>query len=229
MGFKAFYRLFIVYMRKGKNIARKPVGLVLLSGGFDSAVAAHLVQRQKCELVGLHFSQEKFVGKQSIEKAQKIARHLKLKKLLVVNISEILKQFVENCDNHYYFVFMKRLFFRIAEKTAEKENCSFLITGENLGQVSSQTLSNIAVVAQATQLPVVRPLLGMEKTEIIALAHKIGTYEISCGPELCDFLGPAKPATRSTVKELEREEQKISLDDLMLVALGGVKTVEFGK
>jgi thiamine biosynthesis protein ThiI len=191
----------------------------LLSGGFDSAVAAHLVQQQGTELIGLHFSQEKFVGKQSVEKAQRIARHLKLKKLLVVDVSEILKQFVENCNNRYYFVFMKRLFFRIAEKTAEKEHCVFLVTGENLGQVSSQTLSNIAVVAQATRLPVVRPLLGMEKNEIISWARRIGTHDVSCGPELCDFLGPAKPATRSTVEELEREERKIGLDFLIQAAL----------
>ncbi len=216
-------------MLQKKRIAGKAVGLVLLSGGFDSAVAAHLVQQQRADLVGVHFSQEKFVGKQSIEKARRIAKHLKLKKLFIADISEILKQFVENCENRYYFVFMKRLFFRIAEAVAKKERCDFLVTGENLGQVSSQTLSNIAVIAQAIQLPVIRPLLGMEKTEIIALARQIGTYEISCGPELCDFLGPSKPATRSTVKELEREEQKITLDDLMLDALGKVKTVEFGK
>lgn len=201
-------------------------GLVLLSGGFDSAVAAHLVQQQKAELIGLHFSQEKFVGKQSVEKARRIARHLKLEKLVVVDVSEILKQFVENCENRYYFVFMKRLFFRIAEKIAQQEKVSFLVTGENLGQVSSQTLSNLAVVARATSLPVVRPLLGMEKTEIIALARKIGTYEISCGPELCDFLGPSKPATRSTVEELEREEKKIPLFDLMRDLLSRIKTVE---
>ncbi len=199
-------------------------GLVLLSGGFDSAVAAHLVQQQRADLVGVHFSQEKFVGKQSIEKARRIAKHLKLKKLFLVDISEILKQFVENCENRYYFVFMKRLFFRIAEAVAKKERCDFLVTGENLGQVSSQTLSNIAVIAQAIQLPVIRPLLGMEKTEIIALARQIGTHEISCGPELCDFLGPSKPATRSTIEELEREERKIRLEKLVQNALQKIGT-----
>lgn len=200
-------------------LKQKARGLVLLSGGFDSAVAAWRVQQQSAELFAVHFSQEKFVGRQSIGKAQKIARHLKFKKLFVADVSDALKQFVENCENRYYFVFMKRLFFKIAERIAEKEGIGFLVTGENLGQVSSQTLSNIAVVAQATALPVVRPLLGMEKNEIIALAKKIGTHDISVGPELCDFLGPPKPATRSTVEELEAEEKKIELEKLVADAL----------
>ncbi|MBU0636170.1 hypothetical protein KKE06_04045, partial [Candidatus Micrarchaeota archaeon] len=122
-------------------------------------------------------------------------------------------------NNHYYFVFLKRVFFRLAEKIALENQCDFVVTGENLGQVSSQTLSNLATVAQATTFPIVRPLLGMEKNEIISLARQFGSHDISVGPELCDFLGSKKPATCSTNSQLEAEEKKIALNALLKDAL----------
>lgn len=202
-------------------------GLVLLSGGFDSAVAAWMVQQQpNVELSAIHFSQERFVGKKGIEKTKQIAKQLKIKKLFIVDISEIIKAFVENANSFFYFVFLKRLFFGIAEQVAKKKSIGFLVTGENLGQVSSQTLSNIATVAAATQLPVVRPLLGLEKNEIIALSKKIGTHDISVGPELCDFLGPKHPATRSTIKQLVEEEKKIDLETQIKSAIEKMTLIE---
>lgn len=204
-------------------------GLVLLSGGFDSPVAAKLVQQQGVELIAVHFSQEKFAGKEAIEKTKKLCALLGIRQLIVLDISDVLKQFVEKADRHYYFVFMKRLFFKLAAKIAAENNCAFLVTGENLGQVSSQTLSNLSTVARATQLPVLRPLLGMEKQAIISLSKQFGFHDTSVGKELCDFLGPEKPATVSTIERLEQEENKIDWNAVLATILENKTFLEIQK
>ena len=112
---------------------------------------------------------------------------------------------------------------KIAEKLAKKEKCKFLITGENLGQVASQTLSNMTNTTKAVKLPILRPLLCYDKSEIIILAKKIDTYETSKGPEICCLLGPKHPATKSSLREIEHEEKKILLDKLIS---GCLKRVE---
>ncbi len=196
-------------------------GLVLLSGGFDSAVAAHCVQKaSNAELLAVHFSSAEIAGKQAEEKTIALCKKLKIDKIFLVPIAPLLKTFARDCTHAAYFVLMKRAFFFLSEKIALQNNVDFLVTGENLGQVSSQTLSNLSVIARATSLPVVRPLLGLEKNEIIALAKKIGTHDISVGPELCDILGPSKPWTRCTLLQIKTEEQKIkNLGELLNQAI----------
>lgn len=188
---------------------KKSKGLLLLSGGFDSPVAGRLMQEQGVEVLAIHFSSKLITDIESEKKARKLAGILDFKKIFVIDISEPLLKIAKTCEHKYYFVLMKRLMYRLAEKRAKKEKCGFLITGENLAQVSSQTLQNLSVIDKASTIPVMRPLLGLDKEEIINIAKEIGTYETSCGPEHCDALGPAHPATRATESAILFEEGKL--------------------
>jgi thiamine biosynthesis protein ThiI len=193
--------------------------IVLLSGGIDSPVAAFLAMQNGLKLTALHFSLEPFTGNEPQKKVEKICKHLKIKRLIIIKIGKILEQFARHCNNKYYFVFLKRLMLKIAEKIALNEKCFLIITGESLGQVSSQTLSNLSTISKAISMPVLRPLLPFEKQEIIDFAKKIGTYDISIGPEACDALGPKHPFTKSTENQLLLEEKKIPLNKLINQAL----------
>jgi len=183
--------------------------VVLLSGGIDSPVAAWMVKRLGVELIALHFSNEKFTGKEPEEKARRLAEFLGIKRFIVIDASDDFEKIATKCNRKYYFVLMKRHMMRKAEEIARKEGCDFIVTGESLGQVSSQTLSNLIAITQAVSMPIVRPLLTMDKQEIVDIARKIGTFEISKGPEVCDLLGPKHPATKSRHEELLEEERKL--------------------
>lgn len=190
-------------------------GLLLLSGGFDSAVAGYLAKEGGAELFAVHFSFEPILSNESTIKAEKLAKFLNVEKFFVIKIGKALESISSNCDRKFYFVLMKRLMFRLAEKIAEREKLDFLISGENLGQVSSQTLKNLSVIDQAVSIPAIRPLLCFEKLEIIDLAKKIGTYETSVGKEMCDILGPNHPATKSSLEKILAEEKKLELNELL--------------
>ena len=113
--------------------------------------------------------------------------------------------------------------FRTAEKLAEQEGCEALITGENLGQVGSQTLTNMSVISRAVKLPILRPILCNDKNDTIRLAEKYGTFELSKGPEICCTLGPKNPTTRAKLEIVEREEEKIDVRELIQDALKNLK------
>lgn len=181
--------------------------VVLLSGGIDSPVAAWFIKRLGVELIALHFSNRKFTGDEPEKKARKLAKFLGIKKFICIDASDVFEKIATRCNRRYYFVLMKRYMMREAEKIAKKEGCSFIVTGESIGQVSSQTLSNLIAITKAVSMPIVRPLLTMDKQEIVDLAKKIGTFEISKGPEVCDLLGPKHPVTRSKHEELLKEEE----------------------
>mgnify|MGYP001615065890 CR=1 FL=1 len=190
-------------------------GLLLLSGGFDSPVAGYLLQKQGVEILAVHFSSKLVTDEESEKKSRKLAEQLDFKKILVFDISSQLIKFSKECNHKLYFVLMKRLMYKIAEKIAKKEKCDFLVTGENLAQVSSQTLQNLSVIDKSVKIPVMRPLLGFDKQEIINTAKKIGTYETSCGPEHCDALGPQKPITQAKLEDVLEAEEKINIKELV--------------
>jgi len=183
--------------------------LLLLSGGIDSPVAGYIEKQNGIEIIALHFSNQKFAGKESIEKCKKLTMKIGIKKLYNIDIAEQLSEFAKKCNTKYYFVLMKRFMLRVAEKVAKKENCDFILTGENLGQVSSQTLENLVVIDKATKLHVLRPLIVYDKVDIIRKAEQIGTFEISKGPEMCDVLGPKHPSTRAKESAVIEEENKV--------------------
>jgi tRNA uracil 4-sulfurtransferase len=187
--------------------------VLLLSGGIDSPVAGHLIAQKGVELVALHLSIEPFTDSSPQEKAQRLARKLGLRELYVTNQAEAHSRIVKECDHRYYYVLTRRLLLRVAERFAAKMEAQALVTGENLGQVGSQTLSNMATITAAVSMPVWRPLLCNDKTETMALARQIGTMEMSTGPELCSVLGPASPATRSNPDEIAKMEAALPMEE----------------
>ena len=191
----------------------KEKGLVLLSGGIDSPVAAHIVKKTGADLAAVHFAHEAFTSEEPTLKAKKLAKKLKLR-LYVVDVNEGFSRIASEAQHRLYFVLQKRLMLRIAEKLARKDKRTFLVTGENLGQVSSQTLYNLSVIDKAVSMPVIRPLLAYEKNDIVRVANEIGTFEISAGPEHCDALGPEHPRTRTRLEDVLKEEEIIDIDAL---------------
>jgi thiamine biosynthesis protein ThiI len=189
--------------------------VLLLSGGFDSPVAGRMLLRQGVELEALHGSFEPVTDDASVRKAKVLAGQLGLKRLWVAKIGEHLGRVPHDAQAHrYYFLLQKRLLYRLADRLADAVGAQAVATGENLAQVSSQTLSNLVTLEQAARRPVVRPLLGLDKTDILRLAKEWGTYETSVGPELCDLLGPKHPATTSDPEAVAAAEGRVGLADL---------------
>lgn len=186
--------------------------LLLLSGGIDSPVAARLLQENGHTVGAAHFSQEPFTDASPEEKARDVADALDLEGFWVSQAGEQFGDLTRACDHRLYFVLSKRLMLRAAERIAKREGFDALATGENLGQVSSQTLPNLACVHDATSLPVLTPLLGLDKNEIIDLARTFQTYDISEGPEMCDALGPDHPETNADVETVRNEEARLDVE-----------------
>lgn len=192
-------------------VAMKAV--LLLSGGFDSPVAARMLQEQGVALEALHGSFEPVTDDASVKKAETLARQLGLKRLWVAKIGESLGKIPHDRQAHrYYFLLQKRLLYRLADALGDQVGADVIATGENLGQVSSQTLPNLVTLEQAARRPILRPLLGLDKVDILRLARQWGTYETSVGPELCDLLGPDKPATTSQPGPVAEAEHRVGLD-----------------
>jgi len=201
-------------------------GLLLLSGGIDSPVAGFLAIKQKAELFAVHFATEKITGKEPIEKAKKLCKILGIKKMFSVEVSDQFGEISKKCNLKLYFVLTKRLMLRIAEKIAKKNKLHFLLTGENIGQVSSQTLPNLAVIDKAVKMPVLRPLISFDKMQIIELARTIGTLKTSEGKEICDALGPKHPFTRTDLQSAMEEEKNVEVENLVSSSLKEVETYQ---
>lgn len=194
-------------------------GLVLLSGGIDSPVAAYLMGRQGMEIVLVHFDNRPFTSDQEIEKAKSLMLKLddalgrKSPKLLVPH-GKAQTEFARSCRRNMECVLCRRMMLRVAERLAAKHGADCIVTGESLGQVASQTLANIYVEERATSLPIIRPLIGFDKVEIEKIAKHIGTYEISILPGLCCTIAPKKPSTYSRLETALDEETKVDLERL---------------
>lgn len=188
--------------------------ILLLSGGIDSPVAGWLMKRHGVEITALHCSNEPFTNGDAEGKSRKAAEILGIP-IRVIKIGRILGEILNKCDRKYYYVLQKRFLLRLAERFAKEINAEAIITGDNLGQVGSQTLTNLTVIQQATTLPVWRPLLSYDKQQTMNLAKKIGTYELSIGPEICATLGPKHPATTSSTDIMISQEVKIDVTALV--------------
>jgi thiamine biosynthesis protein ThiI len=192
----------------------KPKALLLISGGIDSPVAGKLLQ-EKYDLEAIHFSQKPFTDNTPEKKSLLLCKQLGLKKMIVVEAGEMLKE----TYREYYFVLMKRFMLKVSEKIAEKHKYKFLITGESLGQVSSQTLSNLNTINQATKIEILRPLLFMNKQEIIDKSIEEEFFEISKGKEMCDALATGNPKTKTQLEELLNQEERCKMNELVEKAL----------
>ena len=199
------------------------VCVALVSGGIDSPVAVARMLMKDWKIYPLHASQEQITGRAPEEKTIALLRHLLnlegplgdaarknlSRELFVVPVADKLALFTEKWNHTEYFIHMKRLFNSIATIRGEEIEATHLLTGENLGQVSSQTLGNLGGIEIATNLLPLRPLLAFDKVSIMTMARNIGTLEISEGPEVCDALGPTKPTTVANKEWLERSEERV--------------------
>ena len=203
----------------------------LISGGIDSPVAAYLMARRGVELVAVHMDNRPFTDEKNLEKAAKLVKRLEevtghpIRSYVVAHGPNHVA-FARNCRRNLHCLFCRRMMYRIAERIAREEGADGILTGENLGQVASQTLQNLEVVNQAVKVPVVRPLIGFDKVEIIGVARRIGTYEISTLPGLCCTIVPEKPSTAARLGEVVSEEGKVPIDALVEESLEGMHVLD---
>lgn len=207
-----------------------PVGVsgrvaCLLSGGIDSPVAAWRMMRRGCRVVFVHFHSYPILSRASQEKAQELVRLLTRyqlhSRLLLVPFGEIQQQVVLAVAPPLRVVIYRRLMLRIAEELARRTRCQALVTGDVVGQVASQTLENMTVINDVAGMPVLRPLVGMDKDEITAEAIRLGTYPISIIPDqdCCTLFTPRHPATRARRGDVERAEAALDVNALVAQAV----------
>lgn len=204
--------------------------LCLISGGFDSPVAAYRIAKSGYTIDYLFFYSLPFVrerDKEIVEKCvQLLNKRTKQKsKLFIVDNEKLLEKLQKNTDERLH-VIMRRLMLRIAERLAKKHGYSTLVTGDSLAQVSSQTLSNLEAITRAVKIPIIRPLLGFDKEEIIEISRKIGTYELSKFHKDCGLGAISKARTKATESELKSAEKEIGSKKLIDEALSTVHMVE---
>jgi thiamine biosynthesis protein ThiI len=206
-----------------------PVGVsgnvvVLLSGGIDSPVAAHRLMKRGCRAVFVHFHSYPFQDATSRAKAadlvQCLTRFQYHSRLYLVPFGEVQREIVAGAPGPLRVVLYRRFMARIAAEIARRENAKALVTGESLGQVASQTLENLAVIEEAVEMPVLRPLIGSDKEEIVQQARALGSYPISILPDqdCCSLFVPRHPATFSTLTEIHQAESRLDVARLVRVA-----------
>jgi thiamine biosynthesis protein ThiI len=205
----------------------------LLSGGIDSPVAAYRMMRRGCSVLLIHFHSYPILSRASQEKVREIAalltRYQLRSRLLLVPFGDLQQQVVLSVAPEMRVVIYRRLLLRIAERLARKAHARALVTGDVIGQVASQTLDNMIAIAQATDLEILRPLVGMDKDEITAQAERIGTYPISIIPDqdCCTLFTPRHPVTRVRLVDVERAEQALPVDEMVASAVDAISTEDF--
>ncbi|MDK2820489.1 MAG: tRNA uracil 4-sulfurtransferase [Clostridia bacterium] len=196
-------------------------GLLLISGGIDSPVAGYMGLKRGLELTGLHFYSFPFTSERSKEKVidlcQALANYSNSFRLVIAPFTEIQKSIRQHCPEEFYVTIMRRMMFRIAQLVAEKEKALALLTGENLGQVASQTLQSMSVINKVVDIPVLRPLVAWDKSEIVEVARRIGTFDISIRPydDCCTLFVPKHPATKPPLKLVEKAEKALEIETLL--------------
>lgn len=197
----------------------------LLSGGIDSPVAAWRMMKRGCLPLYIHFSSIPFTDRASIDKVIDMVEHLSygLPKTIfvVVPFGKVQQTIVTSTPEAFRVLLYRRFMIRIAEAIAREKGASALVTGEALSQVASQTLSNVTAIEAVATMPILRPLIGMDKQEIVDEAKRIGTFKTSCEPhdDCCSFLMPSHPVTHCSPEELQKIESKLDVDGLVKIAL----------
>ena len=202
----------------------------LISSGIDSPVATFLLSKKAEEIILVHGDNRPFTGDKEIKNFISIARYLKEKiegnvKAYLIPHGHALSVYKQHCNNRFTCVFCKRMLVRYAEKIAEKEHADAVIMGDSLGQVASQTLQNIRVVENAVDVPILRPLIGLDKNDVIQIAKKIGTYDLSILPSDGCSAAPIKPATSAKLDQVLFEEKKIDVDGIVRETVNNAELV----
>ena len=211
-------------------------GMVLLSGGIDSPVAAWMMAKRGMVLEAVHFHSYPYTSQRAQQKVEElagiVASYTGRIKMHVINLLPIQEQIVMNCPEEETTILVRRFMMRIAEKMAEKYGCMMLITGENLGQVASQTAEALVVTDACVKMPVMRPLIAMDKVDIMDKAQEIGTYEKSIEPyeDCCTVFLPKHPTTKPQLKRIEHSESHLDVEALVEAAVKSeeIVTIEPG-
>lgn len=221
-----------------KGAGGLPVGssgkaLLLLSGGIDSPVAGYRMARRGVHISAIHYVSPPYTSDRAQEKVEQLCQELTPYcgniAFFCVPFTEIQEAIKKYCPEEYFTVIMRRLMMEIAQKIAAKDNCLALITGESVGQVASQTMQGIQVINAVCDLPVLRPLAGMDKAEIIERAEKIGTFEISIRPyeDCCTVFVAKHPVTKPRLNYIEKAEHKLTeLDRLLEEAVANAEIID---
>ena len=208
-------------------------GLALLSGGIDSPVAAHRMMKRGLALDFVHFHAHPLVSSASRDKAADLAAHLTRwqtrSTLMLVPFGNLQREIVANTLRPLRVVLYRRFMLRIASALAERSRATVLVTGESLGQVASQTLENMAVIEKAATFPILRPLVGMDKNEIVDQARRLGTFETSILPDqdCCTLFVPAHPETRARIEAVEAAESRFDIPRMVDDAVRNTEVARF--
>lgn len=218
-----------------------PVGcngsaVTLLSGGIDSPVSSYMIAKRGVRLIPVHFFSFPYTSEAAKEKVVELAQELTAwcgkMRLCIVPFTHIQEEIRDKCPEAYFTILMRRFMMRIADRIAADNGCGALVTGENLGQVASQTMSAMAVTENVCARPVLRPLIGFDKEEIVRLARRIGTFETSILPyeDCCTVFTPRHPELRPTVAKAEEAERALDVGALVEEAIRGAEhlTLEVG-
>lgn len=203
---------------------------ILISGGIDSPVAAYMMAKRGIKLTAVHFASPPYTSRRAEEKVvrllKKVSRYAGPMTMFTVPFTKIQEKIKNECPEELFTIIMRRLMMEISEKIALQNDCSALITGESLGQVASQTIGALACTNEAADMVVFRPLIGMDKQEIIDISYKIDTYDISIEPyeDCCTVFTPKHPRTRPVLKYVKEAQEKAEFEPLVEEALNNLKT-----
>ena len=225
-----------LYVKEIPAYGGMPVGTngnatLLLSGGIDSPVAGWMIAKRGVQINAVHYHSYPYTSDRAKEKVLELARKLSFSccgiKVFVVPFTEIQMQIHEKCPEEYTTLIMRRYMMRIAERIARDTESEALITGESIGQVASQTMTALGTTDAVVQMPVFRPLIGFDKSEIIETARKIGTLEISEQPfeDCCTVFTPRHPATHPKIEKILEGESKLEEEELIQRALDGMEMI----
>jgi len=196
-------------------------GLLLLSGGIDSPVAGYMMLKRGMTVDCVHFESFPYTREAAREKVLDLARQLteycgKIK-VHVISLTHIQEELRDHCEEDYFTLLLRRFMMKLACRTADDQNCTVLVTGESLGQVASQTMKALCVTESAADRPIFRPLIGMDKEEIIRISHAIGTFETSILPyeDCCTVFTPRHPRTQPELEKVLAEEAKVDFEALL--------------
>jgi len=228
-------RDFAAYIHSGRlhSAGGMPTGssgraIALLSGGFDSPVAAYLVAKRGVDIVALHFVSPPYTSDYAFDKVVNLSKRLSMYTgnvpLISVPFTELMVKIWRDCDESFFTILMRRSMMRVAMELANREYCKAIVTGESLGQVASQTMDAIKCIDEAAGIPVFRPLIGMDKVDIIALSRQIGTFDISVLPydDCCSVFVPRKPKTKPKLEDVLYWEEKGNYRDLEAKAVDNI-------
>ena len=205
--------------------------MVLLSGGIDSPVAAYMIAKRGVEIECVHFFSYPYTSELAknkvLELARLVTRYSGRMTVNIVSFTEIQEAIRDNCPEEYFTLIMRRFMMEISMRIGKQHGCGSLVTGENLGQVASQTMEAMAVTGAVVDIPIFMPLIGMDKEEIVTIARKIGTFETSVLPyeDCCTVFTPKHPKTKPTIGQLLNAEKNLDREALILTALENTEKI----